>query len=721
MIDPAKVFVVLDPSQPVPDGVVGSNAKRITVPDECGTIYCWKMVNPTFKQVDDTHNSYGDVHATGQTFVFHKLATVIFVVDPLHPSGSSTTTPAPQPAPAPSGPVGSVTPPTTALPVGVPYAMSDLAVQITFDDPSIPSRTYRAADGTYKGIIQGGFGIAQRKIALYDDANCFWVFFYADIVDDHLRVVLAFGDVKKKALAPMGGYTAVFLYNGQEIARGQVPLHYWGSEWSYLSRAYAPQRTPADIVAMKLFPPFVNIVGKGELAPVPAAPYAPMGHSNITSYEPQTGERGDIGPVTEITGHWMITGSGQDFASLIAWAEGTATIPVHMYDSATLGLWDWTNYPGKTNADLNMRTPASLMPSPPSGVNAWEDVYPVPEEAHMPSLLFIPYKVTGDPYYKEKLQCWGNFCAGRNTSHPRMFSSLQTRAWAWELRLFLEIYDVTLEAESGGLLGRAYWKAMLDDNRNDIIAKYVNASTGPAKWFAIGPPLQVAMWWQEDYFGTELALAVFRGYEEWRPVFEWKYQNAVARAFPERSGWPAGVLSNYRLLPYPPVGKLDPGCDGTGTFTFAESGASQQPTFTWLEGDWKGVFVDETHYQMYQPDGKLANQYTYALGAMYGNSNGSLYFILNGSGFKAGNTFTVTVRQPKTWAELAEANGLRATPDGTIDKTISGEYPQDFRAVHVIADYLGYLDAKAALDRWDAQIVANFPVRDRWSFARKAA
>jgi hypothetical protein len=67
----------------------------------------------------------------------------------------------------------------------------------------------------------------------------------------------------------------------------------------------------------------------------------------------------------------------------------------------------------------------------------WGSGVPVPDIAHQPSLVFIPYLVTGDRFYNDEMMFWANFCLTASYAHDgalALVKSNEQRGMAWAMR-----------------------------------------------------------------------------------------------------------------------------------------------------------------------------------------------------------------------------------------------------------------------------------------------
>src|SRR6185437_2656581 len=102
-----------------------------------------------------------------------------------------------------------------------------------------------------------------------------------------------------------------------EIAKVLVPCHWWFSRWRWQSAPRSVVRAAPDILG-KLLPAMApTAVGKR-----PARSYAgPMDNAGVVEAMPTVGDRDDIGLITDYQAEYLLDGSPESLASVLAWGE----------------------------------------------------------------------------------------------------------------------------------------------------------------------------------------------------------------------------------------------------------------------------------------------------------------------------------------------------------------------------------------------------------------
>lgn len=429
-----------------------------------------------------------------------------------------------------------IVPPPPPLPPPPPPPPAALSVSIAL------AGLVSVFDGS-KGRDLGDYvgpGFTQHCLMVRDPVIPLTVFFRSDADGKRDEIVVEWGDALKPQAAPwhLGPYTATITKNGAVVATVNVPQHWWLSRWRWQS---APRG-----VARTALPPWLTVYGNlATVPPITAAqivPYAPMGLAGLTAYMPTTGERDEIGVLTERTAEYLATQHDPALQQLLAQAEASGTFPTHIRDYATGAPISYQTYPNATTysggAGGNPPLTTLVVPAPANVV---------PEASHFGSLSYVPAKLTGDPYHVEELQLTLTYLLGDLLQHgyPMVIRHDQTRELAWTLDKLCQVIDITPNITPSWLLPKAYWQKILDANVAYLTANYVN-STGinQATLFAIAPDVTKVGPWQEDYLAAVLGFWCLAGFTALRPTFDWKIKSTIARTN-GTSGFPREQVSAY--------------------------------------------------------------------------------------------------------------------------------------------------------------------------------
>jgi hypothetical protein len=271
-----------------------------------------------------------------------------------------------------------------------------------------------------------------------------------------------------------------------------------------------------------------------------------------------TGERNDIGPVTEFQADYIITGRGSSLAALRAQAEASASMPTHVRDEQTHAPVDFFKYPAldwyhDDSGDPWIIGSEAIRDSEGRMICEWDL-----SSSHDPALNYLPFLLTGDPYHLEELQFQGNRTLGRSNYHrvdakAQIVHPGQTRGYAWSMRTIFQLAAVTPEQTPSWLKSKAYWRRIVADNLTWFTKTYVDNPSPACSVFAAATAVDDVAPWQEEFLAFCLGWGVMLGFEEWRKAFRWKVRSTLART-DGKSGWPRQWCTPYFMV----VSKVEP-------------------------------------------------------------------------------------------------------------------------------------------------------------------
>jgi hypothetical protein len=481
-------------------------------------------------------------------------------------------------------------------------------------------------------FVQGCYRVAREDIPLI-------VFFRPDQGASRVEVVFELGRVFSATPAHMEAYSVTLWDGAAELARVDVPKHFWFSRWRWQSE---PRPVVGDVnalIAKGLLPPFEvagsapkptdqakpkpvsGLPGGGQIRlPGPAAPtakgaslglggpapgagqtakpvemtYSIMGLAGVTPYMPMTGERPDIGLVTEPQARYICTGAADALALVRAQAEAAGTCPWHMRDDKSSAPIDLDAFPGMSWYGGGAKEINPRVVIPPCEVEL--------DSAHMPALAYLPYLLTGDPYHLEDLQFAANWNRG---SQPPSFRFLvtQTRAFAWNIRTLAQCVKVSPETVPGWLQPRSYWVRQLDTWRDHMMKRYAaNPSPECSVFKALEDPRNTRdepkapggthiPVWQTEFSNAVVGWMVLMGFEDWKPFFVWQVGSTIARTN-GRSGWRRAHATPYRLIIRP---------DSTSAFftTWSQAWELTAKLWGWEQDDPDKIIDEDLTYYTY--------------------------------------------------------------------------------------------------------------------------
>jgi hypothetical protein len=296
---------------------------------------------------------------------------------------------------------------------------------------------------------------------------------------------------------------------------------------------------------------------------------SPLATNGLERYMAQTGGRGDIGYTTLWNTTWLLTQDAR--AATVALAQGDSGGAVPWNYKLANGHWltpgDWPNILIGSNAGPQKGTDGvanvAYTNYPSNDPAAW-----FPDSGHQPNLAYIPYMMTGQRWYLDRLNAQAAFgeistspfksgayqpsgrYAGQLTSDPSLANAAdiiimpgnQLRAAAWSMR---ELQDAAWIGKPGSFEQVFFAQAVLD-NWNYFLAMKptLTAKQGeaagwlPATYGSSSVPVIIAPW-QQDYFTGIAAHGAMMGYSGAQQYINW-----------QKGGWLSGRFIAADMNPY---------------------------------------------------------------------------------------------------------------------------------------------------------------------------
>jgi hypothetical protein len=370
----------------------------------------------------------------------------------------------------------------------------------------------------------------------------------------------------------LGPHHIKIVENGATIFDADNDHHGWNQDWTHRTGPFVLHKSPADVVAANLLPPYgPNGNRVGAVANYQFKAGAFFDSAGVTIYMPTTGERPDIGMITDPAGFYMLTGQS---GPMLAWARAGGSCPNHWRDTATGLTVNIVTYPGLNSADA---PGLQFIPGKPSPYvfkgprNPADGNYPnyadkwTPQPAHYCDMHYLAAVVTHDPVFLKDLQDSAAFTLGQSLEiylplpDGRRVQAGEYRGIAHGLGQSIKARAATIDAENKGWFVPGYHTP----------SSYYDATLAPSVIyyggkFATDPvsirfnviPCSTLGPWQHGYLVMDLALGVLTGAPGVEALFIHAIKNTVAR-FSGKSGWPI-AWSAYYLDLYADNGTLLP-------------------------------------------------------------------------------------------------------------------------------------------------------------------
>ncbi len=533
----------------------------------------------------------GDVRPTSQLSVTLGGAAAAAQMDAkaLYPDGSvrhavlSVRTPAMASGASLNGRIGTA----AAAPVSPPLASQpppNVVVTLTFSGGAgpgkvvtiaLPALARSAAARSSQPWLKGPLAREQRFASQTTDGVEIDFDVWTPAVGPSRVDVIFHNDWAQNAQIATQIYDADISLNGASVFSVKHLVHYTYATWRHLvwTGGPAPPRVVPDMRLLEEVGaiPHYNLA----IRPDPAAmdklvrtslrSVEPLGYGAVTPYMPTTGGRPDIGPLPTWAVFYVLDPSAENEAALMANADVSGSAPWHVRDMTTGEPISIDAHPDVWFDGRGQATPGILNRKFYTLDTKWQV-----DDAHEPSLTYLPYLLTGSQYYRDELtqQAAYNLLAinppYRGGSRGIVLGS-QVRGVAWDLRTLANAAYILPSNDPM----QPYLQAKLGANLHAILDRYVNGheadAAGELEGYLPGPygVDGATAPWQDDYVVMVLGWIDSMGYHDARPIMSWM------------TNFVAGLFTNG-----------DRGYDpiyGTPYFLYVDRPHTTQPLSTWAE------------------------------------------------------------------------------------------------------------------------------------------
>jgi len=301
-----------------------------------------------------------------------------------------------------------------------------------------------------------------------------------------------------------------------------------------LNTAYLIASKAVSNYDQSVVPPESSLASLGNQ--VTASTTGPMTIGPVMADMGSTGGRPDIGPLPQWSVFYLLSNDKRARNLMMAAADGSGSWSMHYRDENT-------GYPLRTDSDANKNISmhfnmqnAGPLPVPrcaPTDTSKCGTPYSH-DTAHEPSLVYLPYLVTGDYYYLEELQFWAATnplatAAGNHGYGKGLVRWQQVRGQAWSMRTLGHVAYITPDADPL----KTYFTQQLDNNLEFYYQTYV-----------VGNPNKLGLYdgsgeaafqingtapWQDDFLTWSFGYLSELGFSKATPILNWKSKFVVGR------------------------------------------------------------------------------------------------------------------------------------------------------------------------------------------------
>src|SRR5262249_41158677 len=289
------------------------------------------------------------------------------------------------------------------------------------------------------------------------------------------RVDFTVENVLDKVGAQAVTYDVVLSVNGASVFTKAAVQHFYLTRWrkaftiaSTSMATITPDMTPFNVSGA--LPPYLPVVAnRVDATNLSSDPlYGIMGTGALITDMSEHGGRGSLAPYPDWTARYLVYKDPAQRVFVLANGDLSGSWPVHVRESETssnsgVGTGRFVSlnqrptiwYDQRAEAagvdfihgsPLPIREYTPLCPPPPAAPFAGCQAVPagqtrlIPDNAHVPSLAFVPYLLTGDRYYADEMMFWADYAMLRTYNGDGIRGSLgilangEVRGYGWVMR-----------------------------------------------------------------------------------------------------------------------------------------------------------------------------------------------------------------------------------------------------------------------------------------------
>ena len=380
------------------------------------------------------------------------------------------------------------------------------------------------------------------------------VFFRPDADGTRHEVVVEFGgwDFQTSPPTPLvtpahfPAYIAEIRQGAEVLATVAVPAHWWMTRWRWQSAPRPVIRTMADLVGLKATLPLSEEAlwdDPVDLAISQAVWSGPMGTGGLTTSMSTTGDRQELGPITSLQGSYLLRGNEEALTGMLAQAEAVGSFPFWVRDPQTNCLLDIYRHPyhATTDSASQSKYPKLNAPAPPAS-----GAYFRLDNSHFPSVAYIPWLLTDDPYFLEGCQaaalygCMNTNYYTINTKLPGLSNLAQKRGFGWSNRSSFQMAVMAPQFPPAWLLPRSLFQHQTDDTLVWVRDCSMPSQIKSARIFNnVAPQNGAISPYQEGFCLCVFGWVRWTGmFPQWHDSIDWLAQTLIKiTADPAQGGW----------------------------------------------------------------------------------------------------------------------------------------------------------------------------------------
>ena len=351
------------------------------------------------------------------------------------------------------------------------------------------------------------------------------------------RVDVTVENVLDKTGATTVTYNVAIVVNGQTVFAKNSVQHYYLTRWRKLFTfggaafaAITPDMGP--LYKSRALPPYLALVANLVTAPT-GANFDILQPGALTANMPDHGGRQELAPYPDWTARYLVHRDPTQRAFVLANGDLSGSWPVHVREAegaSNTGIGAerlvslderptiWYDSRAKNNGlDFIHGSPmpiieyGSTVPGPGQSPL-------IPDNAHQPSIAYVPYLLTGDRYYAEEMAFWANYAMMRTYPADGVRGSQgilgynEVRGYGWALRNIVDAAAYYPGSEVRSYLAQKVTSnlAWLDNFAN---AQSPTANPFRILWIGKRPDgNQFISMWEQNYLAYAIDRALKQGF-----------------------------------------------------------------------------------------------------------------------------------------------------------------------------------------------------------------
>lgn len=283
-------------------------------------------------------------------------------------------------------------------------------------------------------------------------------------------------------------YDVSIVANGTTLYQHNDVTHYYLTRWRKVfgigltASSVTPDLTPFE--AALALPRYLNMV-RNTAQSITGPRFDILQGGSLNYYMPSHGMRPELAPYPAWTARYLAHEHQSQRAVVLANGDLAGSWPIHVREAngnlvsinGRPGFWFYSTDPstGPKGSPLPDQPYAHSGPSDPVHQSPL-----VPDNAHVPSLAYVPYLLTGDQYYADEMKFWADFGLLSTNSDDRhgaqgiLPQGNEVRADAWVLR---NLVDTAAYLPDGDPM-KAYFSTKIANNL-DWLDNWANTKQTP--------------------------------------------------------------------------------------------------------------------------------------------------------------------------------------------------------------------------------------------------